>query len=111
MTYKCLSCSFEQPDTYRFCRQCGAPNPNVQSCPECGVEQVGGAFCCHCGRTLSGKPITEHQRQVIVTHAQQEQWRNTKGFFGLGCLTLCAIVVGFATFAGIAELIERRNPA
>lgn len=58
------------------------------TCPSCQTEQTEAHFCYRCGSTLSGRPLSDEENQVIRTHAQTEQQRNTKGLAGFGCLTL-----------------------
>jgi len=73
------------------------------TCPACRTEQTEAHFCYKCGATLSNRPPSEYERQLIAGHAQAEQWRNTKGLAGFGCLTLW---FGAAGCLGVAALID-----
>jgi hypothetical protein len=49
---RCTSCGSENPDSKRFCGDCGSPFGN--RCERCGVENpVGKKFCGDCGADLS----------------------------------------------------------
>jgi hypothetical protein len=72
-------------------------------CPACYTEQTEAHFCYKCGSSLSDRHLTEHERQLILSHAQAEQWRNTKGLAGFGCLTL---YFGFGVLIGIGFFFD-----
>jgi predicted ATPase/class 3 adenylate cyclase len=49
---KCPNCQTENPNTRKFCRECGAKLPLM--CPQCGNENLpGDKFCGECGHNLS----------------------------------------------------------
>ena len=49
---KCPKCQAENPETRKFCRECGAKL--VQACPNCGCENLpGDKFCGECGHSLA----------------------------------------------------------
>ena len=51
---KCPKCQSENPDTQKFCGQCGAKLEKV--CPQCGSDnppQYG--FCGECGHSLTSE--------------------------------------------------------
>ena len=49
---KCPDCNTENPDTKKFCRECGAKL--ILVCPKCGSETIpGDKFCGDCGENLS----------------------------------------------------------
>jgi class 3 adenylate cyclase/tetratricopeptide (TPR) repeat protein len=49
---KCPKCDFENPDSARFCNECG--NKLEIHCSECGkVNPLGSKFCNECGHTLA----------------------------------------------------------
>jgi class 3 adenylate cyclase/tetratricopeptide (TPR) repeat protein len=55
---KCPKCQFENPETRKFCRECGTKL--VLVCPQCRFENLpGDKFCGECGHelTLSTRPI------------------------------------------------------
>jgi len=52
MSMKCPKCQAENPQTRKFCRECGAKL--LQMCPQCGSENLpGDRFCGECGRDLT----------------------------------------------------------
>jgi class 3 adenylate cyclase/tetratricopeptide (TPR) repeat protein len=49
---KCPKCQFENPESAKFCSECG--NKLEIRCPECEkVNPLGSKFCNECGRTLT----------------------------------------------------------
>ena len=49
---KCPKCQFENPETRKFCHECGAKL--LQVCPQCGSENLpGDRFCGECGHDLA----------------------------------------------------------
>jgi class 3 adenylate cyclase/ribosomal protein L40E len=49
---KCLKCQIKNPETNKFCRECGAKLSLF--CPQCGAEiPLGDKFCGQCGHNLS----------------------------------------------------------
>ncbi|MBI4763173.1 MAG: AAA family ATPase [Deltaproteobacteria bacterium] len=52
---KCPKCQTENPETNKFCRECGTRLPKV--CPHCGSEVLPeDKFCGQCGRPLGETP-------------------------------------------------------
>jgi class 3 adenylate cyclase/tetratricopeptide (TPR) repeat protein len=106
---RCTSCGSENPDSKRFCGNCGSPLGN--RCARCGVENPAGQkFCGDCGADLSqptaapqsatpssiehGKPheVPEGERRhltvlfcdlvgstEIASHLDPEEWREIVG--------------------------------
>ncbi len=106
---RCTSCGSENPNSKRFCGDCGAPLGN--RCARCGVENpVGQKFCGDCGADLSqptaaplsatpisiehGEPHEAPQGErrhltvlfcdlvgstQIASHLDPEQWREIVG--------------------------------
>lgn len=53
----CSGCGFENPDTARFCGDCGAELSTVLRCASCGTENSRGQkFCNGCGQRLTELP-------------------------------------------------------
>jgi class 3 adenylate cyclase/tetratricopeptide (TPR) repeat protein len=49
---KCPKCRAENPETRKFCRECGSKL--ILVCPKCGVENLpGDKFCGECGHNLT----------------------------------------------------------
>jgi len=49
---KCPGCQTENPETRKFCRECGSKL--ILSCPDCGSENLpGDKFCGECGNSLT----------------------------------------------------------
>jgi len=49
---KCPKCQFENPETRKFCRECGAKL--ILTCPQCGAAILpGDIFCGECGHNLT----------------------------------------------------------
>jgi class 3 adenylate cyclase/tetratricopeptide (TPR) repeat protein len=49
----CSRCGYDNPDTARFCGECGTDLPAEAACPSCGAENpLGQRFCNACGHQL-----------------------------------------------------------
>jgi DNA-directed RNA polymerase subunit RPC12/RpoP len=51
----CPKCGFQNPQTSKFCNNCGAPMqaPGGVTCPKCGASNAAGTkFCSNCGNPL-----------------------------------------------------------
>ena len=54
-TMKCPKCQTENPETNKFCRECGISLSRV--CPHCGTEVLPqDKFCGQCGQVLGERP-------------------------------------------------------
>jgi hypothetical protein len=58
----CPACGHENPETARFCMNCGErlvkTGPSITLCPACGQESPEGAdYCIHCGARLVAAEI------------------------------------------------------
>ncbi len=52
---RCSQCQAENPESHRFCSECGTPM--AVACPACGfANQAGGKFCGGCGAPLGAAP-------------------------------------------------------
>ncbi|MEM4462597.1 MAG: zinc-ribbon domain-containing protein, partial [Candidatus Bathyarchaeia archaeon] len=50
---QCSRCGFQNPQTARFCMNCGSSMQPGQVCPKCGTTNpVGAKFCINCGGPL-----------------------------------------------------------
>ena len=56
---KCSNCQTDNPDTGKFCRECGAKLSHI--CPQCGYENlIEDKFCGECGHALADSEA-DHQ--------------------------------------------------
>ena len=63
---KCSKCGFENPESFKFCCQCGAKL--INKCPNCGSTFPSYAkFCPECGIRVIVEPIGEGNASEIVT--------------------------------------------
>lgn len=83
----------------------------TMTCPACHTEQTEAHFCYKCGSSLSNQPLSQHERQVILNHAQAEKSRNTKGLAGFGCLTLWFGAGGLMGLAALFQFIASPQTA
>ena len=61
MPLPCTSCRSLNPDSAKFCAECGKPLTNA--CPSCGAPAGGGKFCAECGTPLAEiAPAPQHPR-------------------------------------------------
>jgi class 3 adenylate cyclase/tetratricopeptide (TPR) repeat protein len=69
---ECPNCTVENPDTRKFCRECGARLLSV--CPQCGTENLAADhFCGECGKPLEeardipkAGPVTGAERKQVT---------------------------------------------
>ena len=63
---KCSKCGFENPESFKFCCQCGAKL--INKCPNCGSTFPSyGIFCPECGIRVLVEPIGAGNASEIVT--------------------------------------------
>jgi len=85
---RCKNCSSENPDTAKFCIQCGVSLNII--CPKCGHENLKeAAFCAECGAKLLDKDL-----DTIVKTAAVESRQLT--------ILFCDIV----DFSSLSELLD-----
>ena len=69
---KCPDCKTENPDTRKFCRECGAKLSLI--CAQCGFENVpGDKFCGECG-----KDLREPSEAPAIDYSQPHAGRKIK---------------------------------
>src|SRR6202790_4485074 len=74
---RCTSCGSENPDSKRFCGDCGSPL--ASRCARCGVENPAGKkFCGDCGADLSQPPLARRSAEhaaapVVVEHGKPHE--------------------------------------
>ena len=89
----CAACSAENPDSAKFCVECGTPQRPL-TCPGCGTPAGQGKFCAECGTPLAGL-VTPATATTPISVPTAER-RRTSVLFG--------DLVGFTT------LSESRDP-
>ena len=68
MSAKCPNCQTDNPETRKFCRECGARFLYV--CPQCGYENVpGDKFCGECGNDIG-----EHKSAPTIDYSQPQTY-------------------------------------
>ena len=66
---RCKNCSSENPDTAKFCIQCGVSLNII--CPKCGHENLKeAAFCAECGAKLLDKDLDTIVKTAAVESRQ-----------------------------------------
>ena len=107
---KCLACETDNPDSARFCNQCGSPMEAL--CPDCGQSNPPDSkFCNQCGKRLNGSRAapSRQERQPIAY---------TPKFLADKILTSRASIEGerklvtvlFADVAGFTAMSEKLDP-
>ena len=117
---QCTACGSDNPDSHRFCGQCGAAL--VRACPACSfANEPGGKFCGGCGAPLDGQdPPASHaapddatpvsggeRRQVSVLFADLSGF--TRLSSGLDPEETHALLNRF--FAAVDAVVERYGGA
>jgi uncharacterized membrane protein YvbJ len=72
MATKCPSCGFKNPESQKFCGECGVslsgpllPRAGLLKCPNCGFDNPEGKrFCVSCGSMISRPPKSDTPKQV-----------------------------------------------
>jgi class 3 adenylate cyclase len=87
---KCPKCQFENPDTRKFCRECGAKL--VAICSECQVENLlTDKFCGECGHTLN-EPLPK-EKPILPSDSARKH-----------------VTVLFSDMSGYTAMTERLDP-
>ena len=87
---KCPKCQFENPETRKFCRECGAKL--ILTCPQCGAAILpGDKFCGECGHRL--KENLETAKVLQGTEGERKQ-----------------VTVLFSDLSGYTPMSERLDP-
>ena len=90
---KCQKCRFDNPDTARFCIECGGPLEF--RCPECeAVTPAAGKFCMECGYELA---VSDEQQRKEV-------------FAWFGAASYYAQCVEVELWIARLTLVRERNP-
>ena len=64
---KCPKCQTENPDSRRFCRECGDQLGLI--CPHCGSENLpGDKYCGSCGRDLRATTVPPSPASYTPKH-------------------------------------------
>ena len=111
---KCPKCQTENPETNKFCRECGINLLNV--CPHCGTEVLPqDKFCGHCGQALGERPqpsttavaFDKVELKSFTPKHLAEKILNTRGSLE-GERKLVTVL--FADVAGYTSLSEKLDP-
>jgi len=87
---KCPECQTENPETRKFCRECGAKL--IHLCPQCGSENLpGDKFCGECGQELEG--VKEAEKAIPAIEGERKH-----------------VTVLFSDLSGYTALSERLDP-
>ena len=87
---KCLKCHTENPETNKFCRECGAQL--LMACPQCGAEVLpDDKFCGKCGQRL--EEVVEEEKTVPETEGERKH-----------------VTVLFSDLSGYTAMSERLDP-
>ena len=106
----CPNCQTENPETRKFCRECGAKLLLV--CPQCGTENIpGDKFCGECGDNLR-KP----EEAPVVEYSEPQSY--TPKFLADKILTTRSSIEGerklvtvlFADVANYTSIAEKLDP-
>ncbi len=107
---KCQKCQTENPETRKFCRECGAKLQFV--CPQCGTENFpDDKFCGECGNSL-----TELKEAPAIDYSKPQSY--TPKFLADKILTTRSSIEGerklvtvlFADVANYTSMAERLDP-
>jgi len=107
---KCPKCQAENPETNKFCPECGTKF--VQVCPQCGAERLlGDKFCAECGHAL-GEP----KAVLSIDYSQPQSY--TPKFLADKILTTRGSIEGerklvtvlFADVANYTSISEKLDP-
>ena len=94
--HQCGACGAENPESARFCGDCGAALQAV--CPACGAPaEAGKRFCMHCGAALSTTPAPSRAGAPDPPSRAAVAERR-----------VCSVL--FADLVGFTPLSEHRDP-
>jgi class 3 adenylate cyclase/tetratricopeptide (TPR) repeat protein len=107
---KCRECGNENPDTRKFCRECGAGL--LLLCSQCGFENLpGDKFCGECGSALrkaeQGPPIDYSRPQTYTPKSLAEKILTTRRSIE-GERKLVTVL--FSDVANYTSISERLDP-
>ena len=87
---KCSKCHFENPDDYKFCRECGTAL--ILTCAKCGSElQADDKFCGKCGQKVLD--ATEEETAPLTTEGERKH-----------------VTVLFSDLSGYTAMSEKLDP-
>ena len=103
---KCPKCSTENPETRKFCRECG--EKLVLKCPKCNSENLpGDKFCGECGCDLStpgeSPPIDYEEPQSYTQKHLADKILNTRSAIEGERKLVTVLFADVANFTAMAE--------
>jgi class 3 adenylate cyclase/tetratricopeptide (TPR) repeat protein len=106
---KCLTCQHENPDTKRFCRNCGAKL--LLACPQCGAEVLpGDHFCGDCGydqrKHKEAPPVNYDQPQSYTPKHLAEKILTTRSSIEGERKLVTVLFADVSDFTGLSEKLD-----
>ena len=87
---KCPECQTDNPETRKFCRECGNKLPLI--CPNCSFEnEPGDNFCGECGHQQIEKKILKKQNAAVISERKN-------------------VTILFSDMSGYTAITERLDP-
>jgi class 3 adenylate cyclase/tetratricopeptide (TPR) repeat protein len=107
---KCPNCQTVNPDTRKFCRECGGKLSHI--CPQCGYENLAeDKFCGECGHALAESEVDHHfdysQSQTYTPKFLAEKILDTRSTIE-GERKLVTVL--FADVANYTTISEKLDP-
>ena len=88
----CIICGKQNPDSNKFCGQCGTKLEVINKCPKCGTTfPYEGIFCPECGTRVRVEPIEKDRTSRMVMRPEELE-------FVVGSCSFKMIKVGGGTF-------------
>ena len=64
----CPKCNFQNEESAKFCRNCGANLSGIKNCPQCNYEGAEEAlFCKNCGAAMDDEPMPSESEASAVS--------------------------------------------
>jgi class 3 adenylate cyclase/tetratricopeptide (TPR) repeat protein len=105
----CAACGFENPETMKFCGECGQALSGATACPRCSFANPRAfKFCGACGATLGETPprMERAPRDYTAKHLAEKILQSGPALEG----ERKHVTVLFADVKGSMDLAERMDP-